>query len=363
MRIPIYKFVNNTLARALKTPPYLILFVSDRCTNNCRHCWYSKEWKKDNLSKNELTNDELIRISENLEKVNFLSITGGEAFLRDGIEEIVMAFARNTKVGRFDIPTSGFNPDLIVSKAEKILKFLKDKPLRIDISLDGTENTHNYIRQNQSAFVNARATIEALKKLRRQYGNLDLSIITTISEYNFREINSIAELAESWLPDGEWMINIVRGNEPGQMVKDEVLNAYIAAGRIVTKRISGGGYSGDKAHKLGKWLTAKNIVRRDIISDVLNNKRKGGGCAAGSLAGVIFNDGDVRPCETLPLSFGNLRDYDYSLDRVWNNEKAKNIRSLIQETNCKCTHECFLSVSMLIQPSCILKMFSQRYFV
>ncbi len=332
MRAAYYSILNKTLARIVRTPPYLILFVSGRCPNNCRHCWYNNGWKSANLMGKELTNDELIRISENLRSVGFLSLTGGEAFLRDGIEEIIEAFNKNTKVGRFDIPTSGFDPDLIAAKTCRILKFLGGKPFRIDISVDGTGSTHNHIRRNNNSYSNALKTIEALKKLKLGHPNLDISIITTISEHNYKEIESLSNLVESILPQGEWMINIARGNDTKTIVGKEVINAYKLAGELVAKRISHGRFAGDKGHKTGKLLTAKNIVRRKVISEILDNKRKGGGCAAGSLAGVIFNDGDVRPCETLDISFGNLRDYEYNLEKIWIDGKASDGRKMIQRS-------------------------------
>jgi MoaA/NifB/PqqE/SkfB family radical SAM enzyme len=360
MRDKLYTLATNTLSGIFRTPPYIILFVSDKCPNNCRHCWYSKDWKRENLTGKELINDEIIQISENIDSIRFLSITGGEAFLRDGIEEIVKAFYMNSNVSRFDIPTSGFDADLILQKTERILAYINGAPFRIDVSIDGTEETHNYIRQNSNAFGNAMKTIEALKTIRKRNPNLDISIITTISDDNNKEIQQVADLVEKILPDGEWMINIARGDKPWMPVTKETLNAYIHAGELIESRISSKRFSGDSGHRLGKWLTAKNKLRRQIIEDILSGKRKGGGCAAGSLAGVIFNDGDVRACETLPLSFGNIRDYGYNLKQTWNSPAAKQARKEIQYSKCICTHECFLSVSVLIQPSCWIGLARER---
>ncbi len=360
MRKHFYTFASNVIARSFETPPYIILFASDKCPNRCRHCWYNSEWKSENITGNALTNDELIRISEGIKTVRFLSITGGEAFLREGIEEIAQAFAANTKVSRLDIPTSGFDPELITKKVEKILKNINGIPFRVDISLDGPEEVHNTIRQNTDAYRNALATLEELKKIRERVKNFDVSIITTISDYNCREIGRFSELVSQILPDGEWMVNIVRGQTPGVVASEEAMAAYREANGIIDRRIAANQFSGDRGHGLGKWLTAKNSLRRDLINEIAANRRRGGACAAGSLAGVIFNDGDVRLCETLPLSFGNIRDYDYSLKDAWNSDKARAARKMIQDTQCICTHECFLSVSVLWQPSCWFRLLGKR---
>lgn len=359
MRKTLYTRATNTISKFNRTPLYLILFVSDECPNNCSHCWYTKDWKSQHIKSSVLTFDELKKIAHSVKSFRFLSITGGEAFLRDDIVEIVDMFNQTTKVQRLDIPTSGFNPELISQKAERILINTPHTPFRIDVSLDGLEETHNKIRKNRNAFEHAVATIKELNKLRTFYSNLDLSVITTISDGNYHEIDEFDDYISKILPQGEWMVNLVRGNQPHFDVSGNVLNSYQRAHEIIENRKKSNQFVGDR-HKYGKLLTAKNSLRRKLISEIAINNRKGCGCAAGSLAGVLFNDGELRPCETLDSSFGNIRDFDYNLYEAWNSPKAKLIRKEIQYSECICTHECFLSVSILLQPSCWFGLLKER---
>ena len=355
-----YKYINNTAAGLLEVPQYLIFFVSDKCPNNCSHCWYNKEWKQENLMGPNLSLEEIEKISKSIPGLKFLSITGGEAFLRDDIIGVVKAFCTNSKIKRFDIPTSGFDSDLIKTRAVEILKTIGDIPFRVDVSLDGTETVHNSIRRNKSAFDNALKTIEELKKIKSMYKNFDLSIITTISDDNYANIDDLSELIDEIFPNGEWMINIVRYSDPLKYPKMEVQQAYNRANEILDKRINTKRIKGDTAYKRGKWLTAKNVVRRDTITKIMSGKKPGFCCAAGSLAGVIFNDGDIRPCETLYKSFGNIRDYDYDLKAAWSSDKARKIRNEIINSRCMCTHECFLSVSLLTDPLSAGRLIKER---
>ena len=351
LRSRSYYYLNSILAHTLRSPQYLILFLSDQCPNNCSHCWYDDEWKQSNISGKSLTIQELEKISKSIPFLEFLSMTGGEAFLRDEIVDIVDVFNQNTKVHRFDIPTSGFNPEMIESKTEKILRVLKNKPFRVDISFDGLVDTHNKIRRNPNAFNNAIETIHRLKKLRNKYSNFDLSIITTISEQNADEIESFSEFINSIFPDGEWMVNLARPKDNSISASTKVIDAYIKANEIIDKRIAQNRFKGDRGHIIGRILTAKNVVRRNAIIDIACNKRTGGGCSAGTLAGVIALDGEVRACESIEKSLGNIRDYNYNLPDLWKGKKAFEFRKEIQQNQCICTHECFLSVSLLIQPS------------
>jgi MoaA/NifB/PqqE/SkfB family radical SAM enzyme len=347
-----YKSINEGLVQILKTPPYIILFASNTCPNKCLHCWFNDEWKTKNIRENILTFDEIEKISQKIKFIHFLTITGGEAFLRKEIAEIVKVFNTNTKLNRCDIPTSGFDSDHICNKVIKILKENKNLPFRVDVSIDGLADTHDFIRNHKGLFKEACKTIEKLRQIRNLFPNFDVSVITTISEYNNKEISELAEMIENILPDGEWMVNIQRPPSKNPVIAFENLKAYKKASQIIQKRINRKNYYGDKAHHLGKILTVKNSLRREIISEILQEHRTGGGCTAGSLIGVIFNDGEIRPCESLDISFGNIRNSDYDLSSVWNNPKAKIFRQEIQDNQCICTHECVWSTNTLIQPSC-----------
>ena len=46
----------------------------------------------------------------------------GEAFSRSDIVELATMFRKTTRVGRYQIPTSGYRTDLIVESTEKILQ-------------------------------------------------------------------------------------------------------------------------------------------------------------------------------------------------------------------------------------------------
>lgn len=361
MRKELYTYATNAIAGIVKTPPYLILFVSDKCTNKCNHCWYSSDWKEENLKGEILTLDELVKLSKTVKSVRFLTITGGEAFLRDDIEEIVKAFVTNARISRFDIPTSGFDPDMISKKVENILRENPGTPFRVDVSLDGTEEVHNKIRNNKNAFSNAVSTINELSKIKKKNKLFDLSIITTVSDDNNHQIPEIAETVKEILSTGEWMVNIIRGGSPGLKISNKTADAYRLANTLISERVANNEFIGDRGHNLGKWLTAKNALRRDIILEIIESRRRGGGCAAGSLSAVVLSNGEVRACEMLPLTFGNLRDNDYDLPKMINSQQAKESRKYIQEIECVCTHECNLSVSILLQPSCWSRLIKNRY--
>ena len=350
MSATLYKALNHALARGLRTPPYIILFLSNGCWMKCRHCWFSEDWKETWLQHETLGFDELQKLARSIPRITFLSLTGGEAFARRDVVEIAAMFARETRLHRYQIPTSGYKPDLIVERAEQMLRVNPGIAFRVDVSLDGTREVHEHIRRIPGGFERALTTIRELNHLKQRYAHFDVGVITTISSFNQHEVAEIASVVQAVNPDGEWMVNIVRGEVRDPVAHDVDTGAYIEAHRLIRERVESGAYNGHSGHSTAKWLSAKNAVRREIITRTLQGTCKGGGCAAGTLGGVIYADGEVKPCEMLNDSLGNLRDFDFDLAALWNAPAADGMRAWIQDTRCNCTQECFLSVSMLIQP-------------
>lgn len=346
----VYKTVTRAISRTIGTPAYLILFVSDSCWMKCQHCWFNEDWKDNHLTQERLSFEELSKMADSIDRLGFLSLTGGEAFMRQDIVEIVKMFATKTKLYRYQIPTSGFKPDLIVSKAEKMLIQNPGIPFRVDVSMDGLQEVHDEIRVISGGYDRVQETVRKLRELKKKYNYFDVGIITTVSKTNQHQMKKISDVARTANPDGEWMVNITRGEVRNQAARDVNPDNYFAAHRLIEERIEEGSYSGHGGHATAKWLTAKNAVRRTIIKRILDGKFRGGGCAAGTIGGVIYSDGSVMPCEMLDKSYGNVRDFNYDLRSLWNSQVADETRNWIQDTECQCTQECFISISVLIQP-------------
>lgn len=351
MRTCFYKHITKALSRYFKNPQYLILYITNDCWMKCNHCFYNEEFRGSNNIKNEtLTYSEIKKISESMNKILYLSITGGEPFLREDLGEIIKLFTSVKKISRYQIPTSGYKPSLIIEKTENILRENPGIPFRVHISLEGNEEIHEKIRAKKGSYKNAINTIIGLNELKKKYPYFDTGVVTTVSNYNQHILEEINSIVEGVHPNGEWCINLVRGKPKDCNIQNVDLENYKKVHNIIDRRIRNGTYKGYEGHFSAKWLTAKNAARRKIIYKIIGNEYKGGGCSAGSLGGVVYPDGSVFACELLKESFGNLKDFNYNFPLLWNSKKADEIRNLIQDNNCLCTQECNLSTNFLIQP-------------
>jgi MoaA/NifB/PqqE/SkfB family radical SAM enzyme len=327
----------------------------------CAHCWFNEEWKERELNQPPLTFEEYERLARSIPRVAFLSLTGGEAFQRPDIVELATMFRKTTKVGRYQIPTSGFKTDLIVKATEQLLIANPSTPFRVDVSLDGVGVVHETQRGVRDGFERAVETIKVLNALRRRYAHFDVGVITTISGFNQHNVRELSALIEEIHPEGEWIVNIARGHgrDPDAVEVDP--GAYRLAQELIRARIARGSYRGHSGHFGAKWLSAKNAARRDIIAEMIDGGYARGGCAAGSLGGVIQSDGMVKVCEMLGDRLGNVREFDYDLVRLWQANAARATRRHIQMSRCQCTQECFLSMSMLISSDAWRRMLAHRW--
>jgi MoaA/NifB/PqqE/SkfB family radical SAM enzyme len=75
-------------------------------------------------------------------------------------------------------------------------------------------------------------------------------------------------------------------------------------------------------------------------------------CSAGGNIIVLEPNGDVKLCELLP-SVGNLKDHNYDIEKVLKSEKA--IRMYESVKKCKCTHVCFINMSIAHDRKTLMK--------
>jgi len=142
----------------------------------CMHCCNEGDYKE--MSVKEIIYS-LKKISEFGKDIRF---SGGEPLL--DIEKLSIAAKEADKLGmKAAFTTNGF---LIEEKIEDILKLPLD---RVQVSLDGLENTHNKIRKNELSF---QKTIEGIKSLKENKARVYVS--TCITNLNYKELPEIYEL-------------------------------------------------------------------------------------------------------------------------------------------------------------------------
>ncbi len=300
-----------------------MLHVTDRCNQHCRTCFI-----KTNATPpfEELSLNDIRTISRYLPDLIFVDIGGGEPFLRKDLADICAVL--NTRY--LAIPTNGFNPEYIADTTHTILKAIK-APLTLSVSLDGFENTNDYIRGTGS-YKNALRTFTLLKAIPMLY----LTINTVLSNANYREIIPFMKYVRKLKPDFHsisFLRGIPRSPEmacpPVQALK-EIQKDVLTIWRTYSYGLSG----------LGKYVLRnyhKQIYRSSLR--VMVTGRQHPRCRAFRDHLVIYPNGDVAFCEML-APFGNI--LKQPLDRLVRGKKAVRQIKLIKHGDCFCYHNCNL---------------------
>mgnify|MGYP006096954651 CR=1 FL=1 len=347
------KFLKN------KLPFHVIFYPTSRCNLFCEHCFNHE--RQDNVSgktglNSELSLEEINKLSLNFEHLKSLTITGGEPFLRKDIKEIVEIFYKNNGLQYVSIHSHGLLNARVVETVEKILADLPKLKVIYCTSIDGLEEKHNLIRGAKDGFNKTIQTVKDIQKVKDKYFDrlflLTSTIFSLTSQDEYIEtIEYINKNLKYVSPRSCFIRGDVRGNEE-KNVNTNLYQDYID---ITSKHM-------DPTVKAFSGMAVKETIESLTPEVVMANHRKQKQtvkCQAGKKMVVIYENGDVHPCESLTPKekLGNLRDYQYDINKVLNSNHSQCIvKDINPGKKCHCTWENAIGVSMLYDKTMWWKM-------
>jgi len=341
-----------------KLPPYMIFFVTSKCNSRCKTCF---NWKNLNR-KDDLSLEEIKRISKNMHELAWLHLSGGEPFLRNDLPEICTVFFENNNAKNIAIPTNCLLPEKIYKTTKKILSECRDINLSILLSLDGLEKTHCSIRGVKGNFQKVLETEKKLRKLKKEFPQLSTMVCTVVCNKNYSEMGALMDFVRDEMDVDFHTIEIIRGNPKNPKLKPptvkqmeklfaeykENLKAYSS----MDKRYYKNSFFMKSLYPLMAFKI--NSLLNKIQLETLRQKKQVIPCLAGKVAGVINSDGSLSLCELLP-SIGNLRKANYDFSSVWFSKKAEKQRKMIEGKGCYCTHCLFQVRNIIFNPKLYFK--------
>ena len=318
------------------TPPFLILFINSICNLKCEHCFY---WQNLNR-RDDLTFAEIVALSENLDAVENLNLSGGEPFLRKEFAAVVNQFVEHNGTRQVYVPTNGWYTAKTVAALREVLSDRRLWYFVCELSLDGTREYHDRFRGAKGSFDRALETYDALAELQQADPRLRIHAISTVTSENVGEIRRLTEFLVGRCPKMDHHnLALIRGDRKNPSLQGPALAGYCDLYEFMQdlwrsrERHRFGG-SVDPMLQWAKVRTAEE--RRQVIP-----------CRAGLLSGVVYSNGDVSVCEThAPL--GNLRQHTFR--DLWFSPDARRLRASIAAGDCYCTNEIFLWPSVTFQP-------------
>jgi Fe-coproporphyrin III synthase len=322
----------------------LIFFVTSTCNSKCRTCFY---WKELNAP-DDLTFDEIERLSETMPQFREIWLSGGEPTLRDELPRILALFHRRNGVRSVNLPANGLLPDKLSRAVESTLDACPDLRINLNMALDGIGPTHDAIRGVPGNYDRALESLERLQALRRRETRLRLHVNSVVCRANLEEMVPLGEMVRDRFDlDGHYF-QIIRGEpmDPGllEVHKESLERLYRELWPLYR-------HYADKIGRRKGWpgragyLGVMKLYHEIQAANLDRHHRWPMPCTAAQNIAVLDANGDIRACE-LRQRLGNVRDYDCDWGRFWSSREREDEVDRIRREGCWCTHVCFIHASL-----------------
>lgn len=296
----------------------LVYEVTEVCNSHCLHC---NIWKQ-KPTQNVLMTEEV----EKLLKDDFFSdlqnivLTGGEVVTRKDTKELLFAIYKAKPKAKISFSTNA----ILAEKVLEVALYAIDKkiPLVFGISLDATDEKHDFIRGTPGNFKKADFLIKELIKLKASHPDIikGISVGHTLSNLTADTVKEVMNYAKK--------MNIIFSTQ-----LYEEFPYYFNSGEEEKEE-----------KKLQDYKKGNNKLLIDTVKslpasfhyEMLLHLLKFGGfkfrCSAMKTFFVLRSSGDVAPCLSYcNVKAGNTRDN--SINEIWSSAMAGNARAVVNK--CK----------------------------
>ncbi|MBT4331697.1 MAG: radical SAM protein [Candidatus Cloacimonetes bacterium] len=296
------------------------------CNSHCKTC---NVWKK---KSDNLTISEYKQIFKKLGKSPYwLTLSGGEPFLRKDIVEICLELYKYSKPKIINIPSNGLLTNTIVKNVKLITEICSNSQIIVNLSIDNIAEKHDEIRGVPGNYVKVINTFKKLKAL--NIDNLAIGIHTVISKLNVSGFSGIANELMQLQPDS-YITEIAEQRIELDTMESDItpdIISYCTAIDYLIHRIKNGKFKG-----MNKITQSFRIEYYNLVKKILRDKTQVIPCYAGVTSAQISPDGEVWSCCIKAESMGNLRENDYNFKKIWFSRKMKKERTSIKNKECYC---------------------------
>jgi MoaA/NifB/PqqE/SkfB family radical SAM enzyme len=267
-------------------------------------------WKHQSKKEDEIRPEDLIT----LPRMVRLNITGGEPFLKEDLSEILDVVKRKAK--RVVISSNGF----LTKRTLDVMS--KHRDVGIRISVDGIEETHDHIRGVKGAYQKTLETLQGLRSL----GVKDLGIAVTVSDQNAKDLVALHKLAKENCVELATAIlhNAYYFHKEDNIIIDKY-QVELGLKALIVEFL--------KSQHPKDWFRA--YFTQGII-DHMNGKQRAMKCTMAKDSFYVDPYGNVRPCNVMDFSFGNIKDETFQ--EIWTSPDAEEARERVGA----CTYNCWM---------------------
>ena len=274
---------------------YLFWECTSRCNLNCLHC--GSDCSK-NSSHRDMPLADFLKALDTIESKsdNFIVvITGGEPLLRDDLELCGREIRKRGM--RWGMVSNGF-----LYNQQRHITLLNAGMGSLTLSLDGLENTHNWLRNSRASF----SKVDNAISIAASSARLNFDVVTCVNKRNISELQSIYDYlvdkgAKAWRLFTITPIGRAKNNQDLFLTDfqyKELLDF------ISLKR---------KLKSIDVKFSCEGYVGRYELK-VRDNSFF---CRAGINIGSVLIDGSISACPNIDRSFAQGNIYKDNLYKIW----------------------------------------------
>ena len=322
--------IATRLTHRIYEMPVLVLMPHSRC--NCR-CVMCDIWKA-NSEKREISTEDLATHIEVFKKlgVKRVAFSGGEALMHTNLWKFCDQL--NSIGAKISLLSTGLT---LRANASDIVSHVDD----VIVSLDGSREIHNRIRNIPNAYEKLGEGVSAIKKINPVFRVTGRSVIQKL---NFKDFENTVESAKalgldqiSFLPADVSSSAFNRPQEWEGEKKEEVALSLVEADEL--ESILKNSFQRFEKEYQKKFIAESPEKMLDIVKQYRAYYGKSNfpkrHCNAPWVSAVIEPNGDVLPC-FFHKSYGNI--YNEPFEKIINSSKAISFRknlNIEEDITCK----------------------------
>ncbi|MFX0208964.1 MAG: radical SAM protein [Candidatus Hodarchaeota archaeon] len=265
--------------------------ITERCNFRCSHYY------QENYAGEELSFDKFLEILDQFKNLlqswrsqtgrripGHVSVTGGEPFLRRDLFDLLELLSSTNRLFTFSLMTNGSFMNKEVAK-----KLRKLRPRSVQVSIEGTRDLHDQIRESGSY----NQAVSALKCLAKEHIRTFLSF--TVHRGNYHDFPDVAELGRRIGVNRVWSDRLIpcgSGADLEVLTIDET-KAFFEIMYNTRKKIQ------------RRWFSRTKVPMHRSLQFLVAGGRPHQ-CTAGDTLITVMLNGDLYPCRRMPIKVGNL---------------------------------------------------------
>ncbi|KGF71934.1 hypothetical protein DO97_14380 [Neosynechococcus sphagnicola sy1] len=325
----------------------LFYFVTSKCNARCSFCFNLENvvnWQERKPS--ELTLDEVTQIAQKLGRLPYLTLSGGEPFIREDLPQLVHAFWQHSHTQWVTIPSNAALTERVLRSTVAILNQCPGIFLTVQVSIDSMYEDHDHSRKIKDGFAKMTETLKALSKIRHKYQNLRIQIATCYAEFNLHRIEEIIDYCQRNFKYDQQMFYLIR--EVHALITTDN-KKHIWPWIDLLQRNEQQEW---QQHRQSIWSravrTLQGLVYNDIIR-IITREEFIRPCYATQKFVTLYDDGSISPCEVLEkTNLGNIKDFNYDFYQLKRSQKVNQFHQQeIVNKQCNCDWMCATPINML----------------